>query len=227
MPVINQYVKPLEEQFKKHRDPARATQMKAYLKDQFEFYGVPAPIRKQLIQEHKNEFGLIPEAEIEEIIKWCWQQPEREWQYAAMDLLGRTARKVNKEILPLYEYLIVNKSWWDTIDFIASNLVGPIFKKYPEAINPETNKWMASNNMWLQRTCLLFQLKYKQNLDTALLESFIMPLKSSKEFFIRKAIGWILREYSKTNEEYVRDFVAAHELSGLSQREALKWLNRK
>lgn len=90
-----------------------------------------------------------------------------------------------------------------------------------------TTRWMNSDNMWLQRTCLLFQLKYKTSTDTQLLSSFIKPLSSSNEFFIRKAIGWALREYSKTDPDFVIQFTKENTLSGLSEREALKWLRNK
>lgn len=223
---MHSYLKPLKSAFEAAANPERAEQQKAYMKGQYAYYGLTSPIRKQLIQAHQVEHDLLPEDSRVEIVKWCWEQPQREWQYFAMEMLGRVAKKEGKDICDLYEYLIVNKSWWDTIDYIAVNLVGPYFTKYPEKIETVTSKWMASGNIWLQRSCLLFQLKYKDKLNTELLESFIYPLITSKEFFIRKAIGWILREYSKTNADYVISFVNNIELSGLSHREALKWLNR-
>lgn len=123
--------------------------------------------------------------------------------------------------------MITHKSWWDTIDFIASNLVGAYFKHFPEVKVNTIKKWLASENIWKQRTALLFQLKYKDQLDTSLLKYIIISLLGSDEFFINKAIGWILREYSKTNPEWVLSFTAENKLDKLSQREALKWLNRK
>lgn len=123
--------------------------------------------------------------------------------------------------------MIVEKSWWDTIDFIAVNLVGPYFKQYPDQIPTVTQGWMASQNIWLQRTCILFQLKYKNNVDLVLLDGFIQQLKDSREFFIRKAIGWMLREYSKTDADFVIQYLKDNKLSGLSEREALKWLKNK
>jgi 3-methyladenine DNA glycosylase AlkD len=224
---MNEYIIPIKEKFESAANPQQAAQMKAYLKNQFEFYGIASPQRKQIVQDHKETHGLLPENNKAEIVQWCWSQPQREWQYFAMNMLGRTAKKEADDILSLYEFLVVHKSWWDTVDFIAANLVGQYFRLYPDKIAGATAEWMASGNMWLQRTCLLYQLKYKNELDTELLESFIQPLVKSKEFFIRKAIGWILREYSKTNPDYVRSFVSRTTLSGLSHREALKWLNRK
>ena len=223
---ISPYLRPLVSEFTGRQNHARAKQMKAYLKNQFDFFGIAAPDRKEIFQQHKNIHGLLPESEKEAIVKWCWQQPEREWQYFAMEMLGRTVKKEGKGIIDLYQYMIINKSWWDTVDYLAVNLAGSYLRNYPEMIPSRTGEWLNSNNLWLQRTCLLFQLKYIKDLNTELLESFIIPLSSQKEFFIRKAIGWILREYSKTDAEYVRSFVNTHEMSGLSYREALKWLNR-
>lgn len=220
------YIAPLSQDFERHRNSTNAIQMKAYVKGLFDYYGIKAPIRKELVQKHKIKFGLIPEPDKHAIVNWCWYQPQREYQYAAMDLLGKSARREDESILDLYQYMIVEKSWWDTVDFIASNLVGVYFKNFPEKIPSKTTEWMNSGNIWLQRTCLLYQLKYKNDLDTELLEQFIIPLKDSKEFFIRKAIGWILREHSKLDPDYVREFVAQHQLSGLSQREALRIINK-
>jgi 3-methyladenine DNA glycosylase AlkD len=201
--------------------------MKAYMRGQYEYFGIASPERRIIFAEHKKKYGLIPGDILNETVKACWQASEREYQYFAMEMLNKVSKKSNPEIIQLYEYMISEKSWWDTIDFIAANLVGSYFKKYPELINSKTAEWMDSDNMWLQRTCLIFQLKYKGQLDTELMESFILKLKDSKQFFIRKAIGWILREYSKTNPEYVKNFVQNNSLSGLSHVEALKWMARK
>ncbi|PLX14987.1 MAG: DNA alkylation repair protein, partial [Marinilabiliales bacterium] len=168
-----------------------------------------------------------PDENYEEIIKWCWQQNEREYQYFAMEFLSLRLKKSAANIIELYEYMIVEKSWWDTVDFISAVLVGDYFKRFPNQINTITEKWISSNNIWLQRSCLLFQLKYKSNTDVNLMESFIVQLLGSKEFFIDKAIGWILREYSKTNPHLVLDIVQKYSLSGLSHREALKWMQNK
>ena len=223
------YFQPLQKAFHQHANAENAMQMKKYMKDRYDFFGVKSPLRKEIFRQHlKGHSGIIPTGETALfMMKWCWEQPQREFQYVAMELLQKTVKKDPKEIIELYEYLITNKSWWDTIDFIASNLVGVYFKRFPEQINPLTQQWMQSGNMWLQRTCLLFQLKYKAETDTELLHQFINQLSDSKEFFIRKAIGWILREYSKTNPDFVIDYVEKYPLSGLSHREALKWLSSK
>lgn len=221
------YLLPLQLAFRQHANAHIAGPMKKYMKDRYEYFGIKSPMRKEIYREHKLKYGLIPLAETEEIVRWCWQQPQREYQYFAMEFLGRAAKKADEDSINLYVFMITNKSWWDTVDYIASNLVGNYLKLYPERIKDLTGQWMASNDMWLQRTCLLFQLKYKSATDVDLMKNFVSQLSGSKEFFIRKAIGWVLCEYSKTDVEFVVDYVNNYPLSGLSQREALKWLQRR
>ena len=201
--------------------------MKKYMKGRYVYFGIKSPARKELYREHKLNHGLIPARNTIEIVKWCWQQPQREYQYFAMAFLGKVANKADKKIIDLYVYLITHKSWWDTVDFVAINLVGAYLKLFPERTTELTSTWMNSDDMWLQRTCLLFQLKYKSATDIKLMHKFISQLSSSKEFFIRKAIGWSLREYSKVNPDFVANYVANNCLSGLSSREALKWMNNR
>ena len=224
---IPEYLILLKELYESHANADEAVLMKKYMKDRYEYYGIKSPVRKALYKLHRQKSGLIPEDNIVEITKWCWQMPQREYQYFAMESLGKVAKKADRGRIELYEFLVTHKSWWDTVDYIASNLVGVYFQKFPEQIPVLTKKWMDSEDMWLQRTCLLFQLKYRADTDTKLLEKFILRLSESKEFFIRKAIGWALREYSKTDPEYVKEFVAKNQLSGLSEREALKWMKNK
>jgi len=225
--MIPEYIKPLEKAFVSNTDAGNALQMKKYMKDRYDYFGIKSPLRKEIYSAHKLIYGLIPKGETENIVKWCWQQPEREYQYFAMEFLSKAAKNANEDSIKLYVYLITNKSWWDTVDFIAANLVGTYLKRFPGRTEELTTAWMASGNMWLQRTALLFQLKYKAETDTTLLHSFISQLSGSKEFFLRKAIGWILREYSKTDTEFVIAYVNNNPLSGLSKREALKWLENR
>lgn len=221
------YLIPLIELFQKNADADLARQMKKYMRGQYEYFGIASPKRRELYRIHWQKQGVIPEDRIKEIVQWCWAAPQREFQYFAIETLAKMVKKADRQRINIYEFTIINKSWWDTVDYIAAKLVGEYFKKYPEEISGKTTKWMDSENIWLQRTCLLFQLKYKAATDVALLEKFIKPLTTSKEFFLKKAIGWVLREYSKTDPEFVKHFVKEHKLSGLSEREALKWINNQ
>lgn len=218
----------IEADFLEHADPVNAVSMQRYLKDQFVMYGLKAPVRQRILKPHlKRICAIYPELP-ENLIREMWSRPQREWQHAAIELLQKYHRNAPPESIRLYEDLTLAKSWWDTVDFIASWMIGSYFKSYPEQILPYTRKWMDSGNCWLQRTALLFQLKYKSDLDWPLLRGYILELSGEKEFFIRKAIGWILREYGKVAPDIVRDFVyATPQLSGLSRREALKRLEKQ
>ena len=211
--------------FKSAQDPKNAVRMKAYMKNKFEYLGIKSPKRRELSKPFLTKHSLPPTEHIWSIIQELWMQPEREFQYFAIELASRYSRSVEKEWIKDYENLIVNKSWWDTVDFIAATLVGHYFKLFPETIKSVTDSWMQSENIWLQRTCLIFQLKYKDEVDTELLSSFIKKLSDSKEFFIAKAIGWSLREYSKRNPVWVLDFVQNNALQPLSKREAIRRIN--
>jgi 3-methyladenine DNA glycosylase AlkD len=160
--------------------------------------------------------------ELHKLVTSLWNLPERENQYVAQELARKYIRNIEEEDILLYEYMITHKSWWDTVDFIAAVLVGAYFKAFPHRRNDITKRWMSSNNMWLQRSTLLFQLKYKETLDTEFLAGTINNLLGSQEFFINKAIGWVLREYSKTNKDWVLQFAAKTSLHSLSKREGLR-----
>jgi len=217
---------PLIQLFEENANPVKGRQMRAYMKDQFDYLGIPSPLRRELTKKFFKEYGYPEPEQLEKIVEECWQMQYREYKYFAMELLLKMRKKAGHDAIHLYERLITDQSWWDTIDLIASSLVGYYFQQYPEERIDYIDKWIASGNIWLQRSSILFQLKYKSETDTRLLRSIILKLKDSKEFFVRKAIGWILREYSKTDPVFVVRFVQSHELSGLSQREALKWLER-
>jgi 3-methyladenine DNA glycosylase AlkD len=201
--------------------------MKKYMKNLFEFLGIPKPQRLLLKKELLKKERLPGVERLEEIIKKLWQLPGREYQYFGFELVEHYRKQLKEQDIDLLEYMITNKSWWDTVDFIAANLVGPHFCRFPHMVGPYTTKWLASGNMWLQRTALLFQLKYKAGTDVVLMFKIIGRLADSKEFFIRKAIGWALREYSKTEPAAVLNFVESQPLSNLSKREALKVIARK
>lgn len=207
--------------------PDLAGPMKQYMRNRFEFLGIKSPAQKALIKQFVAENGLPDLAQIESMVRELWSWPEREYQYIALTLLGRRQKQLTPNVVSLLEYLITTKSWWDTVDSIASHNVGNLFVGYPDRQDPVIDSWRGSDNIWLRRTTLLFQLGYKTQTDEALLFSLIEQNRESKEFFIQKAIGWALREYSKTAPEAVQAFVAEASLAPLSQREALKWLKTK
>jgi 3-methyladenine DNA glycosylase AlkD len=217
---MHPYIAGLTKLFKQHANAEKAAGAKAYMRNQFEYLGLTAPLRQSISKTYIK--AKLPEyKELEIIVKELWQLSEREYQYFAIDLALAFKKQWTKDIIKLFEFLLLNKSWWDTVD-ATSNLTGPYFKLFPGQTDKITGKWNQSDNFWLQRSSILFQLKYKKDTDTTLLEKYIVAHALSKEFFVQKAIGWALREYSKTNPAWVRNFVMKNKLAPLSVREALK-----
>ncbi len=210
--------------FQQHQSPDVARYQKTYLRNKFEFIGLKSSIRKELSRNFLNRKSLPPYTEAKKWVHIMWNWKEREFQYLAMEMLARYHRDYQKEDIEFIEELIISKSWWDTVDFIATHIAGKYFLKFPEQIYPVVDKWLKSHNTWLQRTCLIFQLKYREKTDTETLSRTILHLKNHKDFFIRKAIGWALRQYARTNENWVKDFLKSHSLHSLSYREATKHL---
>ncbi|MBS4206225.1 DNA alkylation repair protein [Lederbergia citrea] len=208
--------------FSEHRNRENAIAMEKYMKGLFPFIGIRAPERRQISAKWLKSVGLIPNQNLRPFITDLWELPEREYQYIALDYLIKKKKHLVEADIDLLEYLIVTKSWWDTVDLIASHLVGSLFLKYPHFIKERGEKWLNSENMWLKRTMILFQLKYKDQTKEQLLFSYIERTSHINEFFIQKAIGWSLREYSKTNPDAVARFIENHDLSNLATREGLK-----
>jgi 3-methyladenine DNA glycosylase AlkD len=200
-----------------------AAAMSAYMKDLFPFYGIKKPLRKEIDKLILEKNMLANLSEWREVVKELWNEDEREMHYLALGLLDKFKKQLTSEDIDLLHWLVVNKSWWDTVDHIASNVIGPLILRYPE-LSLEMAVWNKSENMWLQRCSILFQLKYRQLTDTELLQTHILHCSSSKEFFIRKAIGWSLREYAKHEPKWVLAFVEKNKekLSKLSVKEALR-----
>lgn len=202
-----------------------AVAMKKYMKNISEFYGLKSAIRKAAVACHLKKYGMIPQDELEEFVHYCWDSPYRELHYSCMEIIDREKHPA-VERLKLYEWMVLNKSWWDCIDFIAPSLMGSLFSQYPELIIENTNRYVQSGELWLQRSALIFQLKYKENTDLNLLFHYCEKLSNEKDFFIRKAIGWSLRQAGKFFPKEVIDFVDKTKLSPLSTKEALKHLRK-
>lgn len=217
-----EYTAQMEQWLRSCRNPELARPMEAYLRNQFPFLGLPNPQRVQLTKQFWQMHGMPAEGEWRTAVNELWELPEREFQYTALALLEKHLKRAEPEDIDMMEKLVTSKSWWDTVDTLASNIVGPHCAKFPGLIPVYTERWIVSDHMWLRRTALLFQLKYKQRTDTDRLFRYIRACAGEREFFIRKAIGWALREYAKTDRDAVAQFVSTHELSPLSKREALK-----
>jgi 3-methyladenine DNA glycosylase AlkD len=211
------------EDFYANRDTEKAPAMSAYTKNRFRYLGIQKPKRAELEKE------FLRESKKAKIIDWCfveecWELPEREFQYLALDYLLALKGSLEEGDIEKAEKLITEKSWWDTVDMLASGITGELCSRYPHLRDERIIKWAEGDNMWLKRAAILFQLKYKEKTDTKLLSRVILMNSGTREFFIDKAIGWVLREYSKTDQQWVRTFIMENKLSSLSVREASKYL---
>ena len=220
--MTQNYINALESEFERNANVTIALEQKAYMRNQFDYYGIKAPQRRLVQKPFLVKQYLPPKQDLAKIVKNLWKKPQRDFQHFAQELACKYVRQYHTSDIGLLEHMVTHKSWWDTVDYISVKLIGPYFKMYPERRDHQIKVWMDSENIWLQRSCLLFQLKYKQDLDKEFLSSVILPLLGSKEFFINKAIGWVLREYSKTNSAWVTQYVNKTALAGLSKREALR-----
>ena len=223
------YLQPLKQQFELLADAENAAAMKAYLRDKFEFYGIKKPELRPLFREHWKAYPPPDYSELPAIIEACWKQPQREWHYFGQELPEKyVKRKADVALLDVCEWMITHQTWWDTVDHIATKLVSVLVKRFPEAKQSHIETWSNSPNFWLQRTAILYQRDYKQNTDLDELYANILKVIDSNEFFLQKVIGWMLREYSKTDPQEVLRFVAKHEdrLAPLSKKEALRRIQR-
>jgi len=205
-------------------DPGRAPQMQAYMKSAQPFLGVALPEVRRLTRQAAQRHPFSTRTELEQVVRELWTHARfREERYAATALLDtRSARAVRSaELLSLYRELIVSGAWWDHVDELARR-VGELRTRWPEVITPELTQWTAADDLWLRRASIICQLGAGRDTDLALLTTAIEANAGEREFFLRKAIGWALRDYARTDAAWVRAFVAGHELSPLSQREALK-----
>jgi len=210
-------------------DPDRAPQMQRYMKSSMPYYGAPGPAQRKICGEAFRAHPLATAEDWRDTVEALWRQATyREERYAAIELAKRGAyRKFRtRDALPLYEAMIVEGAWWDYVDTIASNLLGELLDRDTEWMAALMRRWARDEHLWKRRASIICQLKRRDRLDTALLTECIEANLEDRDFFIRKAIGWALRQHAKQDPEWVRAFVAAHEdrLSGLSRREAMKHL---
>ncbi len=217
------FINKLETAFQKNSNPENAYAMAKYMRNHFSFFGIKTEDRriifKTICKESQEEVSKNPRA----IALELYSKTQRELQYCAIEILIKQLKgNYKKEDIQLIEKLIVTNSWWDSVDTIAKYILGEYLLEFPLETENVIERFSNSENMWLNRNALLFQLGYKQKTNFDLLKSECEKHKNSNEFFIQKAIGWALREYGKTNPEAVRNFVANTNLKSLSTKEALK-----
>ena len=223
----DKYHQHIKQVFEENGKPEIAQGQMKYMRHQFEFYGLKAPTWVALLKEIFREKGIYAGEELKTFVRLCMADEYREINYAGLQMLEKQMKKNPENFIHFYEEIIQTKSWWDTVDWIKK-FVGVHFQRFPHLTLPTTEKWMGSGNIWLQRTCLIFQLTYKDKTDFGLLKKYILQLAGSDEFFIQKGAGWALRQYSKFNAEAVIRFVEDNpQLASLTKKEGLKWLKKR
>ena len=228
--MTNQFQNSLNEltlllQSRANRD--NAVHMSVYMKTRFSFFGIKTPERRKLTREWWKKFPIASESELLNLANELWNLEQREFHYVGSDTLKKHKSMLTPSALNTLKRLIINNSWWDTVDTLAVHPIGQIIFNFSET-RQIMDTWIEDDNMWVRRAAILHQLQFKIKTNENRLFYYCEKCMDEKEFFIRKAIGWALRQYSYTNMKSVFDFVHAHEdkLSHLSKREAMKGYNQ-
>jgi len=206
-------------------DPEKAAPMAAYMKGHFEYLGVSAGARRGVSKQIVKWAKSAPPDELLTLVTALWDQPEREFHYVGMDAIRAGAKHLRPEDLAMVRELIMKTPWWDTVDSLAVHTLGTMVTNHPELAS-DMDDWIESDELWIARSAILHQLMFKERTDTNRLFTYCEMRMDHTDFFMRKAIGWALRQYARTDPDAVLAFVEQHEadLSGLSKREALKHL---
>ena len=206
-----------------NRNELLAESMSKYMQDKFRFLGVRGATRTEIYKKY------FPDARKTKIIDWdfvesCWNKEEREFQYVVVYYLKAMQKFLKREDISRLKYLIVTKSWWDTVDLLAK-VIGSLVIRI-EGYDQIMLEWSKDSNIWLKRVAILYQLSLKEKVDKQILERILVDNLGDNEFFINKAIGWALRNYSKYNPEWVREFIKKNKdnMARLSIREASKYI---
>ena len=214
------FVNAIREAFHALENPEDACWMRWYMKDRYPFLGIKKPERAEVFKAIYKQFGRTEDWF--EVCSELYVLPQREFQYVAMEYMLNAKKSWNHRVPELIDQWVDATCWWDVVDVLGPKVLSEYFQLFPLERDRWIEHWMASPIFWHQRLCILFQLGYKSRTDVTLLSQVILRLNTSKEFFIQKAIGWALRQYARTDAEWVREFVENNALKPLSKREALK-----
>ncbi len=216
----------VREQLESHADSAKAVEMAAYMKTTMPFYGVQKPQRVPILRSLKKEFRPSDLSEYQDSVLALWKQKHREEKYCAINYASMFSQFIVLDSLPLYEEMIRSGSWWDFVDPISADLVGTLLLDERKRMTPVMRRWSKDSDFWIRRASLLSHLHHKSETDESLLYESCLLLADETEFFIRKGMGWALREYSKSNPKSVRAFVQKNKnkFSSLTLREASKYI---
>lgn len=224
-PLADEVLERLARLYGAARDPERAVRAEAYMRDQFPFLGLAAPAQRALGRTVLAGLPKPTEEDLRTVALACWSMGEREFQYFACDWLRKHVAVPGPGFLATVATLITTHSWWDTVDPLATRVVGGLVRRHPQ-LSAEMDAWSADPNMWLVRTAILHQLHYGAETDTDRLFGYCSRQAGHRDFFVRKAIGWSLRHYARTDPAAVTRYVSENRdrLSPLSVREATKHL---
>jgi 3-methyladenine DNA glycosylase AlkD len=209
-------------QLQQAADEEKRVQMEKYMRSLFPFMGVQKPIRQELTKDWIRQQAKSDSLSLRKTVIILWEQPEREFQYIAMDLMQQSKSYQAADCPEWLMGYIRDKSWWDTVDFLASHLLGKHLLLFPQLKGDLLRSWGQHEDKWVCRSAIIAQLGHKQHTDLDLLSELIELHRGSGDFFIQKAIGWALREVAKRQPVWVQDFCDRHLLKPLSRREALK-----
>lgn len=219
MAFINQ----LETTFQTHENKENSLAMAKYMKNHFAFYGIKTTERRLLFKEIWNANKDEIKKDVQNIATSLYTKKQRELHYCAIEIVIRECKgNYNKSDIHFIEKLLTTNSWWDSVDTISKYILGQYLLEFPDAVEDTIEKFSNSDNLWLNRSVILFQLGFKEKTDFDLLKAICLQHENSTEFFIQKAIGWSLREYAKTNPHQIIDFVTHSNLKPLSKKEAVK-----
>jgi len=219
MAFINQ----LETTFQTHENKENSLAMAKYMKNHFAFYGIKTTERRLLFKEIWNANKDEIKKDVQNIATSLYTKKQRELHYCAIEIVIRECKgNYKKSDIHFIEKLLTTNSWWDSVDTISKYILGQYLLEFPDAVEDTIEKFSNSDNLWLNRSVILFQLGFKEKTDFDLLKAICLQHENSTEFFIQKAIGWSLREYAKTNPHQVIDFVTHSNLKPLSKKEAVK-----
>jgi 3-methyladenine DNA glycosylase AlkD len=212
-----------------HAVAADAPAMQRYMKSEMPFIGVRKPARVGIVDELCRRFPFTTQEDLVDSARALWREAGfREERYVALSMTGHRAQRRFQDpgMLGLYEEFAVTGAWWDFVDEIAGRRIGPLLLSHPDVVRPLLLRWSTDEDRWRRRTSIIAQLRAKDRTDVELLRRSIEANLADPDFFLRKAIGWALREHAKTDPGWVREFAENHELSPLSRREALRNIDR-
>jgi 3-methyladenine DNA glycosylase AlkD len=223
---IGKLVEFVQRELEDRAEPRKAVAMAAYMRTSMPFYGVPKPAREEIYRELKRRFTISNRNDYERAVLELWKLPHREEKYFAIDVARTWRDFIVPDSMPLYRRLIEEGAWWDFVDEVAAHLVGTVLLHHRKKIAPMMDRWIADADLWIRRTAIISQLKHKAETDHVRLFRYSLAHAAEKDFFIRKAIGWALRQYAYTAPDRVHDFITKNrsKLSPLTYREASRVL---